>query len=65
VGGSVPGYWNFSDGIKRDFDNTGDVVSKSAVHLLATKAAYCVDGTTDSWTDSFMLSREVSYCLTA
>ena len=63
--GSVPGYWNFSDGLYTDFKETADESSKAAVHLLATKASYCADGTTESWTASAGRSREVAYCLNA
>lgn len=61
--GSVPGYWGFSDGMRRDFDETGDQASKSAIHLLAINAAYCTDVTPLAWVTSAMRSREVAYCL--
>jgi hypothetical protein len=64
-GGLVPGYWNFTGGLRLHFQQTGDTVSRSAVALLAKNAAYCADGTPAYYTASASLSREVAYCIEA
>ena len=64
-GGSVPGYWNFTNGLTRDALATGDVASKTAVFDLALHAAYSTDLTPLEWMQSASLSREVAYALRA
>jgi hypothetical protein len=64
-GGRVPGYWNFTGGLRLHFQQTGDTVSRSTVALLATNAAYCTDSTPAYYTASASHSREVAYCIEA
>lgn len=61
--GTVPGYWNFSHGLHRDFLSTGDASSKSALIMLAENASYAPDTTPLSWTADASMSREVAYAL--
>jgi hypothetical protein len=65
VMGGVPGYWNFAEGLYIDFKKSGDAVSKDAVHLLATKGAYCSDTVPAEWTAGAHMAREGSFCLLA
>jgi hypothetical protein len=60
--GSVPGYWNFTTGLRLDFERTGDTRSKTAVVLLSQNASYAHDRPLD-WTRSADLSREVAYAI--
>ncbi|WP_406695910.1 PKD domain-containing protein [Singulisphaera sp. Ch08] len=62
--GSVPGYWNFADGLAENYRRTGSTASRNAVLAMAT-SMYGADSTPASWTDSFELSREVAYSLMA
>jgi len=62
-GGAVPGYWAFTDGLRRDFELSGDVKSQVAVNALAKHAAFCSDTVPMEWTDSASYMREVAYCL--
>jgi hypothetical protein len=63
--GAVPGYWAFTDGLRRDFEMSGDTRSKTAVDQLAKHAAFCSETVPLEWTDSASLMREVAYCLNA
>jgi hypothetical protein len=63
--GSVPGYWNFSTGLRMHFERTGDAASKEAVIKLSEKEAYSTDTTPLQWTAGIERSREVAYVLTA
>lgn len=63
--GRVPGYWNFSHGLTRDYLSTGDEVSKRAALLLASNAAFAVDSTPLSSTQDVEQSREVAYAIMA
>ncbi len=60
-GGSVPGYWGFSDGFLADFQKYGDTNSKAATFLLSEKMAYSTEGTPIGWTAGAGRSREVAY----
>lgn len=62
-GGNVPGYWNFSTGLTRDFQLTGDVNSKQAAILLSQNAAFARDNTPIEETASAITMREVSYAI--
>lgn len=64
-GGKVPGYWNFSHGIARDYLSTGDPISRNAEKLLAFNASYAPDATPLSWTVDSTMSREVAYAIMA
>src|SRR5207237_1202486 len=41
--GRVPGYWNFTTGLRLDFERYGDGKSKDAVVLLSQNAAFAAD----------------------
>jgi hypothetical protein len=62
-GGGVPGYWNFSTGLRMDYERTGDSRSKNAVVALSQKAAYSPDITPLQWTVDSEMSREVAYAI--
>lgn len=62
-GGSVPGYWNFSHGLTRDFLTHGNAASKDGVIKLSQFAAYAPDTTPLSWTADANMSREVAYAI--
>src|SRR4029453_5108511 len=57
------GYWNFTSGLRMDWERNSDALSKQAVILLSQHAAYCADGTPLDWTAPTHVSREVAYCL--
>jgi hypothetical protein len=61
--GGVPGYWNFTTGLRMDYDRTHDPLSKEAVGLLSTQAAYAREGGPLEWTQSADKSREVAYAI--
>lgn len=61
--GQVPGYWNFSHGLTKDYFATGDANSRDAVVLLSGNAAYAPESTPLSWTEDAELSREVAYAI--
>jgi len=61
--GAVPGFWNFTTGLRVDFDRGGDASSRSAVLLIAQKAAYAADGTPASYTANMNRMREVAYTI--
>jgi hypothetical protein len=63
--GRVPGYWNFTTGLRMDLQNSSDSTSKQAVALLATRGAFCTDSTPLESTRDVAVSREVAYCLMA
>jgi hypothetical protein len=63
--GAVPGYWVFTDGLRRDFELTGDTRSRAAVENLAKAAAVCIPITPIDWLASASVTREVAYCLNA
>jgi hypothetical protein len=60
--GAVPGYWNFTTGLRMDYERTRDARSKSAVVTLSHKAAYAGDVSLQ-WTEDVMRSREVAYSI--
>ena len=63
AGGVVPGYWNFTRGLKEDYLRTGDANSRAAALLLADNAAFARDGTPLEWTADYSLGREVAYAI--
>ncbi|HMH50661.1 MAG TPA: Ig-like domain-containing protein [Candidatus Acidoferrum sp.] len=63
--GGVPGYWNFSTGLRMDFERTATADSRSAALLLSTNAAYSSDLAPLDWTASYNRSREVAYTILA
>ncbi|SIO61506.1 PKD repeat-containing protein [Singulisphaera sp. GP187] len=62
--GSVPGYWNFTNGLATNYRLTGSAASRNAVMQLAT-SMYGNDGVPASSTSSWEMSREVAYSLMA
>src|SRR2546425_2218277 len=61
--GSIPGYWNFTTGLRLDAQRTGDATSQNAVMLLSQNGAFAGDSTPLSWTASADASREVAYAI--
>lgn len=61
--GNVPGYWNFTTGLRLQAQKTGDTVAKSTAILLSKNAAYTGDGTELDWTTNYDRSREVAYVI--
>jgi hypothetical protein len=62
-GGVVPGYWNFSRGLRLDFERTGDARSRGTAVLLSQRAAFARDETPLAWTEGHETSREVAYAI--
>jgi hypothetical protein len=62
-GGAVPGYWNFTEGLRMDYQQTHDAASRDAVLLLSQNAAFAQQGTPLEWTESAEYSREVAYAI--
>jgi hypothetical protein len=62
-GGTVPGYWNFTEGLRMDYEQTHDAASRQAVMLLSQNAAFANPGTPVAWTESAEYSREVAYAI--
>src|SRR5713226_3656929 len=60
--GMVPGYWNFTTGLRMDAQRTGSAASQTAVMLLSTNM-WAADSEPLSWTVSADLSREVAYAI--
>ncbi len=64
--GQVPGYWNFTDGLRKHFERTRDRRSRDAVILLATKGAYASPAPSQhERAASADRSREVAYGIIA
>lgn len=61
--GSVPGYWNFTTGLRMDWERTNDSLSSRAVVELSTNAAYANDATPLAWTAGTTRTREVAYAI--
>lgn len=61
--GCVPGYWNFSTGLRLDFQKTGDGRSREAAVLLSRRAAYANDDSPLEYVTSAVRSREVAYAI--
>ena len=61
--GGVSGYWNFTTGLRLDYQRTGDLVSKNAAILLSHNASFTGDSTPLAWTASADYSREVAYAI--
>lgn len=62
--GFVPGYWNFTDGLRRMYEVTGQERYKQAVLLMAQNAAFARDTTAED-TRQTEYSREVAYAIKA
>ena len=62
-GGTIPGYWNFTHGVTRNYLSTGDTTSQRAAILISQNAAYAPDWTPLSWTFNASMSRETAYAI--
>jgi hypothetical protein len=62
--GKVPGYWNFTTGLRMDWEQRRDPISRDTVQLLASHGSYCWTSY-PSQTESAQLSRETAYCMIA
>ena len=62
-GGAVPGYWNFTTGLREDVERTGNQASRTAVVQLSQSAMYAGDWTPLEWTQDTGRSREVAYAI--
>ena len=60
---TVPGYWNFTTGLRMDWERTRDVRSKDTVIAMSQKAAYAMDVTPLANTANTITSREVAYAI--
>ena len=63
-GGYCPGFWNFTEGLRRDFLFTGDLTSKQAAIALSRNAAFARDNTSED-TSQGQYMREVAYTILA
>jgi hypothetical protein len=64
--GLVPGYWIFTEGLKRHYERSKDLKSKEALFLLAERGRYASsDEKAHSNAESAERSREVAYGLLA
>jgi hypothetical protein len=61
--GGVPGYWNFTRGLRIDYERTQDEQSKQAVIMLSKNAAYSADASPVNLTVNCAFSREVAYAI--
>lgn len=61
--GHIPGYWNFTHGLSRDYLSTGDTQARNAAILLSQRAAFADDATPSESTVDHTLSREVAYAI--
>jgi hypothetical protein len=61
--GSVPGHWNFTHGLRMDYQRTKDQKSREAVLLMAQHAAFARDETPLDASRPEAASREVAYAI--
>lgn len=61
--GGIPGFWNFTAGLRRDMELTGDTVSRDTVLLLSQNASF-TSGELNLIIPSYY-SREVAYAINA
>lgn len=61
--GQVPGYWNFSHGLRNDVTSGGSERSRVAIAALIDRAAFSGTQTPLAWTLDAELSREVAYTI--
>ena len=60
--GKLSGYWNFTTGLRMDYERTGDAASRDAIVLLSQNA---FSGPIPlEWTMGTETSREVAYAIT-
>jgi len=60
---SGQGDWNFTTGLRMDYQRTADATSQYAVVLLSQNAAFARDSTPLAWTVTADLSREVAFAI--
>jgi len=60
---AVPGYENFTTGLRMDYERTGDEASKAAAILLSQNAMYAGDWTDRNYVTHHATSREVAYAI--
>ena len=63
--GFVPGYWNFTHGLRDSYLKTGDTTSRNELIELAQNAAFARDSTLVGETQPMEASRETSYAIHA
>lgn len=63
--GGVRGEWNFTTGLRMDYERTGDAQSKTAALLLSQNGAFMTDTTPLNWLIDNSSSREVAYGILA
>lgn len=63
--GAVPGYQNFTTGLRMDFERTGDAASKAAAILLSQNAMFAADWTDRTYVTHHSTNREVAYAILA
>jgi len=61
--GAVPGYQNFTTGLRLDYERTGDEASKAAAILLSQNAMYAADWTDRTYVTHHCTNREVAYAI--
>ena len=59
----VPGYENFTHGLRMDYERTGDALSKEWAIKLSTTAAFAADWTDRTYIVSHATSREIAYAI--
>lgn len=60
---AVPGYNNFTTGLRLDYERTGDETSKAAAILLSQNAMYAADWTDRNYVKGHWTNREVAYAI--
>lgn len=60
--GNIPGYWNFTTGLRLNYERTGSQASKNAAILLSQRM-YAADYTPLEYTANATASREVAYAI--
>src|SRR5215218_734305 len=63
--GGVPGFWNFTTGLRLDYERTGDTQSKNAALLLSQNGAFMADSTRFTPLIHTSASRETAYAILA
>lgn len=61
--GGVPGYYNFTTGLRLDYERTGDAESKRAAILLSQNASFAADSTDRSYVVRHGTNRELAYAI--
>ena len=61
--GGVPGYYNFTHGLRMDYERTGDALSKEWAITLSSTASFASDATDRTYIVSHGTSREIAYAI--